>query len=153
VRTPFELQAIKTILREHGLLDLPSFKLWMMVEVPSAVILLDEFLEMGIDGISIGTNDLTMLLLGVDRDSSNVAHIYSEQNPAVLWALKRIVTKARKHNVTVSVCGQAPSDYPDIVEKLVEWGVTSLSLNPDAVERTRSLIHECEKKLWHKLEQ
>lgn len=153
VRTPFELMHIKSILREHGLLDLPSFKLWMMVEVPSAVILLDEFLEMGIDGISIGTNDLTMLLLGVDRDSSQVAHIYSEQNPAVLWALKRIVTKAKKHNVTVSVCGQAPSDYPDIVEKLVEWGVTSLSLNPDAVDRTRVLIHECEKKLWHTLHQ
>jgi len=153
VRTPLELMQIKSILREHDLIDIPSFKLWMMVEVPSAVILLDEFLEMGIDGISIGTNDLTMLLLGVDRDSSNVAHIYSEQSPAVLWALKRIVTKARKHNVTVSVCGQAPSDYPDIVEKLVEWGVTSLSLNPDAVDRTRALIHECEKKLWHTLDQ
>lgn len=153
VRTPFELMHIKSILREHGLIDLPSFKLWMMVEVPSAVILLDEFLEMGIDGISIGTNDLTMLLLGVDRDSSYVSHIYSEQNPAVLWALKRIVTKAKKHNVTVSVCGQAPSDYPDIVEKLVEWGVTSLSLNPDAVDRTRALIHDCEKKLWHSLHQ
>lgn len=152
VRTPFELMHIKSILREHDLLDVPSFKLWMMVEVPSAVILLDEFLEMGIDGISIGTNDLTMLLLGVDRDSSHVAHIYSEQNPAVLWALKRIVTKAKKHNVTVSVCGQAPSDYPDIVEKLIEWGVTSLSLNPDAVDRTRELIHECEKKLWHSLQ-
>ncbi len=151
VRTPFELLQIKSILREHGLHDLPSFKLWMMVEVPSAVILLDDFLELGIDGISIGTNDLTMLLLGVDRDSSYVSHLYSEQNEAVLWALKRVVTKAKKHNVTVSVCGQAPSDYPDIVEKLIEWGVTSLSLNADAVDRTRELIYECEKKLWHTL--
>lgn len=151
IRTPFELMQIKSMLREHGLHDLPSFKLWIMVEVPSTVILLDEFLKLGIDGISIGTNDLTMLLLGVDRDSSYVAHIYSEQNPAVLWALKKIITTARKHNVTVSVCGQAPSDYPDIVEKLVEWGVTSLSLNPDAVDRTRQLIYEYEKKLWHTL--
>ena len=92
-----------------------------------------------------------MLLLGVDRDSHEVSHLYSEQNPAVMWALKKIVTTARKHNVTVSVCGQAPSDYPDIAEALVRWGATSLSLNADAVDRTRELIFNLEAKLWHSL--
>src|SRR3989344_2080703 len=151
IRTPLEFIQIKSILREHGLDRIPSFKIWIMVEVPSTVILLEEFIKLGIDGVSIGTNHLTMLMLGVDRDSHEVAHIYSEQNEAVLWALEKVVKTARKHNITVSVCGQAPSDYPDLVQKLVSWGVTSLSLNADAVDRTRLLVHEAEKKLWHSL--
>ncbi len=151
VRTPIELMQIKSILREHGLDQSPTFKLWIMVEVPSAVILLEDMIKLGIDGVSIGTNDLTMLLLGVDRDSQQVAHIYSEQNEAVLWALKKVVQTARKHNITVSVCGQAPSDYPDIAEALVRWGATSLSLNADAIDRTREMIAELEAKLWHSL--
>lgn len=151
VRTPIELMQIKSILREQGLEQSPTFKLWIMVEVPSAVILLEDMIALGIDGVSIGTNDLTMLLLGVDRDSHEVAHIYSEQNEAVMWALKKIVKTARKHNITVSVCGQAPSDYPDIAEALVRWGATSLSLNEDALDRTREMIGEVEGKLWHSL--
>lgn len=151
VRTPIELMQIKSILREHGLDRSPTFKLWIMVEVPSAVILLEDMIKLGIDGVSIGTNDLTMLLLGVDRDSQQVAHIYSEQNEAVLWALKKVVKTARKHNITVSVCGQAPSDYPDIAESLVRWGATSLSLNADAIDRTREMIADLEAKLWHSL--
>lgn len=151
IRTPVELMQIKSILAQHGLDNLPSFKLWIMVEVPSAVILLEDMIKLGIDGVSIGTNDLTMLMLGVDRDSSDVAHLYSEQNEAVQWALKKICTTCRKHNVTVSVCGQAPSDYPDIAENLVRWGATSLSLNSDAIDRTRELVHEVEAKIWHLL--
>ncbi len=151
VRTPVELMQIKSILAKHDLDQSNTFKLWIMVEVPSAVILLEDMIKLGIDGVSIGTNDLTMLMLGVDRDSSEVAHIYSEQNEAVMWALKKVVKTARKHDITVSVCGQAPSDYPDIAEALVTWGATSLSLNADAVDRTREMIHELEGKLWHKL--
>jgi pyruvate, water dikinase len=151
VRTPIELMQIKSILAEQGLERSPTFKLWIMVEVPSAVILLEDMISLGIDGVSIGTNDLTMLLLGVDRDSHEVAHIYSEQNEAVMWALKKIVKTARKHDITVSVCGQAPSDYPDIAEALVRWGATSLSLNEDALDRTREMIGEVEGKLWHSL--
>lgn len=150
IRTPLELMEIKTILQEHELDNEPSFKLWIMVEVPSTVIMLEEFIKLGIDGISIGTNDLTMLIMGVDRDNSQVAHLYSEMNPAVLWALERIVKLARKHGITVSVCGQAPSDYPDLAQMLVRWGATSLSLNPDAVDRTRLLVYSLEKKLWGK---
>lgn len=151
IRTPVELMQIKTILKQHGLDQSNTFKLWVMVEVPSAVIMLEDIISLGIDGVSIGTNDLTMLLLGVDRDSHEVAHIYSEQNDAVMWALRKIVKTARKHNITVSVCGQAPSDYPDIAESLVRWGATSLSLNEDAVDRTRELIAQLEGKLWHSL--
>ena len=151
IRIPIELVQIKSIIREHGLDLHPSFKLWIMVEVPSTVLLLEDFIKIGIDGVSIGTNDLTMLILGVDRDNHEVSYIYSELNPAVEWALEKIVTTCRKHGVTVSVCGQAPSDYPDLAEKLVRWGATSLSLNADAIDRTRLLIHNVEKHLWHEL--
>lgn len=151
VRTPVELMQIKSIIKAHGLDESPSFKLWIMVEVPSAVILLEDMIKLGIDGVSIGTNDLTMLMLGVDRDSADVAHLYSEQNEAVMWALRKVVLTCKKHNITCSVCGQAPSDYPDIAEALVRWGTTSLSLNSDAIDRTREMVHELEKKLWHSL--
>ena len=147
VRNPQEIREIKQFLSDQGFDNLPSFKLWAMIEVPSAVIMLDEILDAGIDGISVGTNDLTMLLMGVDRDNQEIAYLYDERSPAVLWALEKIVKTARKHGVTVSVCGQAPSDYPELVEKLVGWGVTSLSLNPDAVDRTRELIFNIEKKM------
>lgn len=151
IRTPIELLQIKQILKDFNLLGLPSFKLWIMVEVPSTVILLEEFIKIGIDGVSVGTNDLTMLILGVDRDNQEIAHLYNERNHAVFWALEKIVKTCVKHQVTCSVCGQAPSDYPDLVEKLVDWGITSLSLNPDAVDRTKLQVLEIEKKLWLKL--
>src|SRR3989344_1608603 len=149
VRTPDELSQIKQFLDDQGFIGLPSFKLYAMIEVPSAVIMLEDILKIGIDGISVGTNDLTMLILGVDRDNQEIAYLYDERSPAVLWALEKIVKIARKYDVSVSVCGQAPSDYPDLVEKLIEWGVTSLSLNPDAVDRTRELIYQIEKKMKH----
>lgn len=145
IRTPIELLQIKQILKNTGLLDSKDFKFWIMVEVPSAVILLEDFIKIGIDGVSVGSNDLTMLILGVDRDNQEIAHLYNERNPAVLWALEKIVTTCINNQITCSICGQAPSDYPDLVEKLVRWGVTSLSLNPDAVEKTRELIYHLEK--------
>lgn len=150
VRTVQELVAVKKLMSEAGLYRSPSFKLWMMVEIPSNFILLDDFIDVGIDGISIGSNDLTMLILGTDRDNSEVASEYDEQNPAVLWALERIVTTAKKRGITCSVCGQAPSEYPDLVEKLVRWGVTSVSVSPDAISGVRKTIHEAEKKVLTK---
>lgn len=147
VRTPKELLEVKKIIASNGLIRSPSFKLWLMVETPANVILLDKFIEVGIDGVSIGSNDLTMLILGVDRDNSEVAHIFNEQDESVLWALEQIVKTCQKRKITSSICGQAPSDYPDLVEKLVEWGITSVSVNPDAVIRTRETIYEAEKKL------
>ena len=150
VRTVSELVAVKKIISSRGLQRSGNFKLWIMVEVPASVILLDDFLDCGVDGVSVGTNDLTMLILGADRDNDLVANIYDERNPAVLWALEKIVRTCHKHGVTSSVCGQAPSDYPEIARKLVEWGITSLSVNPDVIEKTRQVVHDAELDLAHK---
>jgi pyruvate,water dikinase len=128
-------------------MNYPEFKLWIMVEVPAAAIMLEEFIKLGIQGVSIGTNDLTMMLLGVDRDSEKVANIYDERSPAVVQTLAHIVTTCKKHNVTCSICGEAASNYPDLVEKLVRLGITSVSINADVVDKTRLMIHQIEKSL------
>jgi pyruvate,water dikinase len=122
----------------------------MMCEIPANVILLEDFIDVGIDGISIGSNDLTMLILGIDRDNSEVAPNFDERNPAVLWALERIIKICNKKGVTSSICGQAPSEYPELVEKLVDWGITSISVNPDAITRTRNIVYQCEQKKCQK---
>ncbi len=147
VRTVKELEEVKKIINISGLQRSPTFKLWMMVEIPSNVILLEDFIKAGIDGVSIGSNDLTMLLLGTDRDNSEVASEFSELNPAVMWAFERVIKTARKTGITASICGQAVSTYPLLVEKLVSWGVTSVSISPDAADSTRKLISETEKKV------
>jgi len=151
VRTPWELIKIKEMVAKTGLLSYPDFKLWIMVEVPSCALNLEEFLKIGISGVSIGTNDLTMMLLGVDRDSSEVAALYDERTPIVSSVLEYIVKTCRKHGVTASICGQAASDYPDLVEKLVYAGITSVSVNPDAVSKTRELIYNIEKKHFDRI--
>ena len=147
VRTVDELIAVKRIIASAGLSRSNSFKLWMMVEIPANVILLEEFIKIGIDGVSIGSNDLTMLLLGTDRDNEMVASEFDENNPAVLWALEHVVKTANKHKITSSLCGQAASQYPDLVEKLVKWGITSVSVSPDAVDSTRRKIAFIEKRI------
>ena len=144
VRTPEELAQVKLVLEAEGVAD---GKVWMMVEVPSNVILLDKFLEVGVDGISIGSNDLTQLVLGVDRDNSKYADVFDERNEAVLWCLERVVKTGRKRGVTTSICGQAPSFYPELTAKLVDWGITSVSVSPDMIERTRDIIGEVEERL------
>jgi len=143
-RTPRELFEVKKLIAGAGLLRSPSFKLFMMAEIPSNVILLDKFIDVGIDGISIGSNDLTMLTLGLDRDNSEVSRDFNEMDPAMLWSLKRLITKAKKRGIMVSICGQAPSNHPDLVEKLVKWGITSISVSPDAIDHTREIIHWAE---------
>jgi pyruvate,water dikinase len=146
VRAPWELIKIKEMVREHGLLSLPGFKLWIMVEVPACALQLEEFLKVGVDGVSIGTNDLTMMLMGVDRDNQEVANIYDERNPVVIQVLEYIVNTCVEYGITCSICGQAASDYPELVEKLVKAGITSVSISPDAVDRTREQIYHIEKK-------
>lgn len=150
VRTVSELTKVKRILASSGLMRSPSFKLWMMVEIPSNVILLDKFIDCGIDGVSVGSNDLTMLILGTDRDNTEVAHVFNEQDEAVLWALEKVIKTCHKHKITSSICGQAVSDYPDLVEKLVYWGINSVSVNIDAINNSRSIIAEAEKRLLNK---
>lgn len=146
VRTPKELQDVKKIMAANGLTRSPTFKLWLMVEIPTNVIRIEDFIAVGIDGVSIGSNDLTMLTLGTDRDNSEVAHDFSEMDPSLLWAFERVITVCNKHGVTSSMCGQAPSDYPELVEKLVDWGITSVSVNPDALDHVRHTVADAEKK-------
>ncbi|MFC1756079.1 phosphoenolpyruvate synthase [Patescibacteria group bacterium] len=147
VRTLGQLKEVKSLMGSYGLRRSGSFKVWMMVEIPSNVILLDEFIDIGIDGVSVGTNDLTMLTLGVDRDNERVANVYSEMDGAVLASLEKIVKTAKKRGITSSICGQAPSVYPELVKMLVEWGITSVSLSPDVLDKTRKIVYDMEKKV------
>jgi len=147
VRTPAELHEVKRLMIAHGLQQQPNFKLWMMVEVPSNVLILDRFIDEGIDGISIGSNDLTQLVLGVDRDSEKLADTFDERNEAVMLAIETAVKTARARGLTVSICGQAPSVYPEVTERLVEWGATSVSVSPDMIDQTREIIAAAEAKL------
>jgi pyruvate,water dikinase len=154
VRTTWELQKALKLLEDEGLERSRDFKVWIMVEVPSTVFLADEFARM-VDGFSIGSNDLTQLILGADRDSGLLAKMgyFDERDPAVLKAVRHIIRTAKRHGITSSICGQAPSVYPEIVEFLVREGIDSISVNPDAVIATRRLVSSIERKiLLEKLE-
>lgn len=150
VRTVNELIEVRKLISEAGLYRSNSFKLWLMVEIPANVILIEEFIKTGIDGVSIGSNDLSMLILGTDRDNSDVAKEYDERNEAVLWAIEHVVKTTAKYKVTSSICGQAPSQYPDLLDKLVHWGITSVSVSPDAISSVRETIYNAEKNLIRK---
>jgi len=147
VRFPDEMAEVKKVLESEGLYQTADFKLWMMVEVPSNVFLIDKFVETGIDGVSIGSNDLTQLILGIDRDSPKLADQFDERNEAVLLAMEKVIRTCCSRGVTSSICGQAPSVYPELTEKLVEWGITSVSVSPDMIDETRQIIAVAEAKL------
>jgi len=147
IRTVDEFRQVKKLVEEYGLKQCPDFKLWMMCEVPSNVILLDKFLDLGIDGISIGSNDLTQLTLGVDRDNQTLAKTFDERNEAVMLSIEYVIKTCRKRNVTCSICGQAPSVYPEITEMMVRAGTTSVSVTPDMILPTRKLIASVEKRI------
>ncbi len=148
VRTTWELERALEILKDEGLKRSRDFKVWIMVEVPSTVLLADDFAKM-VDGFSIGSNDLTQLILGADRDSALLARLgyFDERDPAVLKAIGMIIDAAHRNGVTASICGQAPSVYPELVEYLVRKGIDSISVNPDAVVRTRRMVASIEKKI------
>lgn len=145
VRSPEELAKVRRIVVSEGLFESPTFKFWMMVELPINVIMIEKFIEVGIDGVSVGSNDLTMLLTGTDRDNAEVAGSFNERSPAVYWSLRRVIKACNKHGVSSSICGQAPSVYEDLVQRLVGYGITSISVNPDAINRVRGVISEAEK--------
>jgi pyruvate,water dikinase len=115
----------------------------MMCEIPSNVLLAGEFCDL-FDGFSIGSNDLTQLTLGVDRDSSRLAHLFDERNPAVEGFIAGFLKTARAAGKPVSICGQAPSDYPEFARFLVHEGITSISVDADALLRTRQIVAEAE---------
>ncbi len=138
---------MRRLVASEGLFEKTSFKFLMMVEIPVNVIQIEDFIKVGIDGVSIGSNDLTMLIEGTDRDNAEVASEFNEMRPAVLWALERVIKKCNEAGITSSICGQAPSEYDDLVRKLVRWGVTSVSINPDSINRVRGVIAEAEREI------
>jgi len=148
VRTTWEVKKCLDIIEEEGLVRDDSFKLWLMAEVPSTIFLAREFAEF-CDGFSIGSNDLTQLILGIDRDSSRLGNLgyFDERDEAVKKAIKMLVEGAHEKGKTVSICGQAPSVYPDFAEYLIGLGIDSVSVNPDVVAKTRKLVHDLEMKL------
>ncbi len=147
VRNIDEVKKCIEILKEEDLERNSDFKIWLMAEVPSMAIIPEDFAMLDIDGVSIGSNDLTMLVLGVDRDSELLAKegYFDERNKAVLTAIKNIIVGFKKHNKTVSICGQSVSVYPEVTEFLVKEGITSVSVNPDVVGKTRRIIADIEK--------
>ncbi|MSP78565.1 MAG: phosphoenolpyruvate synthase [Dehalococcoidia bacterium] len=146
IRSPKELAKVKDMMEASGLKRENGLKLWMMCEVPTNVILLEEFLDVGIDGVSIGSNDLTQLTLGIDRDNGRFRDSFDERDPAVMKSLERVIKTCASRGVSCSICGQAPSDFPDLTAKLVEWGITSVSVSPDMIDRGREIVAAAEKR-------
>ncbi|MHA4806762.1 phosphoenolpyruvate synthase [Flavitalea flava] len=146
-RTVEELVKVKDTMKEFGLeRGKEGLELYLMAEVPSNIILADEFSK-HIDGFSIGSNDLTQLTLGLDRDSSLVAHLYDERNPAVKQMIAKLIESAKRNGVKVGICGQGPSDFPDFAQFLVEQGIDSISVTPDSIIKTIRAIAAVEKEL------
>ncbi|MFG6118740.1 phosphoenolpyruvate synthase [Thalassobacillus sp. B23F22_16] len=148
VRTTWEVERVKEIMAEEGLKQDQQFKIWIMAEVPSVVFQAEDFAQL-VDGFSIGSNDLTQLILGSDRDSGilNTMGYFDERNPAVKQAIKTLIHAAHKHDKTVSICGQGPSLYPEFTEFLIQEGIDSVSINPDTVADTRRLVASVEQRL------
>ncbi|MGA9238025.1 putative PEP-binding protein, partial [Robiginitalea sp.] len=135
---------VLSIMKENGLeRGKKGLEIYLMAELPSNIILADQFAPM-IDGFSIGSNDLTQLTLGLDRDSSLVAHLYDERNDAVKAMIKMLLSTAKKHGKKVGICGQGPSDFPDFSEFLVREGIDSVSVTPDSVLKTLKVIQKVE---------
>jgi pyruvate,water dikinase len=147
VRTLWELEACLSLIDRHALGRDRSLLRWVMAEVPSVAYRIPEYAKLGIHGVSIGSNDLTQLVLGVDRDSEICAELFDESDAAVLDAIARIVTAAREHGLTSSLCGQAPSNRPEFAEHLVRYGITSVSVNPDTALTVRRVIAEAERRI------
>jgi pyruvate,water dikinase len=146
VRTPEEGRKVIDEMKKHGLEQGKNgLELYMMCEVPSNVILADEFSTL-FDGFSIGSNDLTQLALGLDRDSEQVSHLFDERDAAVKKLVEMVITVAKKRGKKIGICGQAPSDYPEFAKFLVDCGIDSISLNPDTVIKTTAVILEAEKR-------
>jgi len=141
-----ELEKIIKIMEEEGLRRDPDFKVWLMAELPSNILLADKFNKY-VDGYSIGSNDLTMMILGCDRDNETVAYLFDERDLAVKRAIKLLIKLAHKDGKTVSICGQAPSVYPEFVEFLVRCGIDSISVNPDAVMETKKIVASIEQRI------
>ncbi|WP_339747340.1 phosphoenolpyruvate synthase [uncultured Rubinisphaera sp.] len=145
-RTVEEGRRVISEMESHGLVQGENgLEVYVMCEIPSNVIIAEQFAEV-FDGFSIGSNDLTQLTLGVDRDSEIVAHLFDERNPAVKKMISEVISKAKAANKKIGICGQAPSDYPEFAKFLIDEGIDSISLNPDTIIKTTLLVAEHEAK-------
>ena len=147
VRSVEEFIFCRHKVEQAGLTKISQFQLWIMAEVPSVLFLLPEYIKAGVAGISIGTNDLTQLLLGIDREQGKLGTIFDESHPAVMAAIAQLINMAQAGGIPCSICGQAPVLYPDIIDQLIAWGITSISVEPEAVERTYQAIARAEQRL------
>jgi len=147
VRTPREVAACREMFERAGLFGRRGFELWVMAEVPSVLFHLPRYAELGVAGISIGSNDLTQLLLGADRDSELVAEVFDERDRAVTEYISQLLGRAHELGLRTSICGQAPSVYPEYAELLVRGGIETISVNIDAVDRARRLVAAAEQRL------
>jgi pyruvate,water dikinase len=146
-RTVAELIQVKEVMKEFGLeRGKDNLQIYLMAEIPSNIIMADEFAQ-HIDGFSIGSNDLTQLTLGLDRDSSLVAPLYDERDPAVKRMITLLIAAAKRHGVKVGICGQGPSDFPDFAQFLVEQGIDSISVTPDSIMKTIQAVAGAEHRI------
>lgn len=146
VRTVDEAEKVTTIMRNEGLVRGADFKVYMMAEIPTNIILADQFNQF-VDGYSIGSNDLAMLILGCDRNNDTVAHLFDERNLAVKRAIRHLIKTAHKDGKTVSICGQAPSEYPEFTNFLIQSGIDYVSVNPDMVKETKRNVAHFEQRI------
>ena len=147
VRSTRELRRCRELIVESGLFDRPGFELWVMAEVPSVLFNLKEYAALGVTGISIGSNDLTQLLLGADRDNEVLAETFDERDPAVTAYLRELIPRARELGLRTSICGQAPSVHPEYAELLVRAGIDAISVSVDVLDRTRALVAAAEQRV------
>ncbi|KKS71305.1 MAG: Phosphoenolpyruvate synthase [Candidatus Daviesbacteria bacterium GW2011_GWA2_42_7] len=145
-RTPEEGKKVLKVMKDNGLKKSESLKVYVMCEIPDNVVLADDFLKV-FDGMSIGSNDLTQLTLGMDRDGNEqIRSISNENNEAVKYLIAEVIKKCKARGKYIGICGQAPSDYPEFAQFLVKCGIESISLNPDSVIKTTIKIYEEEQK-------
>jgi pyruvate,water dikinase len=147
VRSTRELRRCRELIAESGLLDRPDFELWVMAEVPSVLFNLADYAALGVTGISIGSNDLTQLLLGADRDNEVLAETFDERDPAVTAYLRELIPRAHELGLRTSICGQAPSVHPEYAELLVRAGIDAISVSVDVLDRTRAMVAAAEQRV------
>jgi len=147
VRTVEEFQFCRQKIEQIGLTQNSLFQLWIMAEVPSVLLLLPDYIQAGVQGIAIGINDLTQLILGVDRDQPQLATAFNSLHPAVMKAIQQLIQTARQAEIPCSICGHATGQYPEMIEALVRWGITAISVNPDEVMSVRQTIVRAEYRL------
>ncbi|MGZ4772694.1 MAG: putative PEP-binding protein, partial [Ilumatobacteraceae bacterium] len=147
VRTLWELEECLELIDSSPLGRQRGLRRWVMAEVPSVVYRIPDYAALGIDGVSIGSNDLTQLMLGVDRDSDICRELFDEEDAAVLDAIRQIIERSHENHLTASLCGQAPSNRPAFAEHLVRFGIDSVSVTPDAVDATRTVLAAAERRV------